>query len=232
MLSYFLAQSHRYLLPAAAATLVLGSTAMAQSATRSVPAQPGSTTRAPVAAGSTTRGTVVSSPLGLQGYCPVCTVEMKKWVRGNPAIQASYDGKTYYFPGEKQKQMFLASPEKYVPAVGGDCAVCLTEMGQRMAGSLRHAVLDQNRLFLFPSKEMRAKFMANPSQYNKADLAFGGNCAVCRVEMKQEMPGNPDISLTLGGLKYLFPSDEQRQMFISNPGKYTVKATAIPAAGR
>ena len=74
--------------------------------------------------------------------------------------------------------------------------------------------------------------MADPSKYNKADLAFAGNCAVCRVEMNQEMAGNPDISVTLGGLKYLFPSDEQRKMFISNPGKYTVKPTAMPAIGQ
>ena len=224
MSSYFLGQSHRILLVAAAASLGLGSTTMAQSGTRSAPPQPASSTRTSSTAGSSTRS-VTTSQLGLQGYCPVCAVERKQWVRGNAAIQANYDGKTYYFPEEKQRQMFLANPEKYLPALGGDCAVCLTEMGQRMSGSLRHAVLDQNRLFLFPSEAMRAKFMAEPSKFNKADLAFAGNCAVCRVEMNQEMPGNPDISVTLGGLRYRFPSDEQRKMFIANPGKYTVKST-------
>ena len=64
------------------------------------------------------------SSLALGGYCPVCVIEMKKWVRGNPEHQVTYAGKTYRFPGEKQKQTFLANPTKYVPALGGDCTVC------------------------------------------------------------------------------------------------------------
>ncbi len=32
--------------------------------------------------------------LGLDGYCPVCIVDGKKWVRGNPEFQTTYDGVT------------------------------------------------------------------------------------------------------------------------------------------
>ena len=57
----------------------------------------------------------------LDGYCPVCITKIKKWVRGDPQHQAAHNGKTYWFPGEKQKRMFLADPAKYIPALDGDC---------------------------------------------------------------------------------------------------------------
>ena len=169
--------------------------------------------------GSTTRpaGAVV----GLQGYCPVCIIKMKKWVKGNPNIQATYDGKTYYFPGEEQKQMFLASPTQFAPALGGDCAVCLTNMKQRMPGSVFHSALNNGRLYLFPSDKQKQMFVSDPGKYNHADVAMNGNCVVCRVEMNKDVPGDPAISLLHGGMKYQFASDEQRNMFNANPAKYT-----------
>jgi YHS domain-containing protein len=205
---HFLPQ--RILLLAVAATFCVASTAFAQSTTRTV------------RQGSTAPRTVATK-VALQGYCPVCVIKMKKWVRGNSSIQATYDGKTYYFPGEEQKQMFMADPAAYVPALGGDCSVCLTDMGQRMQGSVHFAALSGDRLYLFPNEEIKQKFRADPAKYINADLAMGGNCAVCRVEMNKNVAGNPNVSHTFGGFRYLFPSDDQRKMFIANPTKYAVK---------
>lgn len=167
----------------------------------------------------------------LQGYCPVCVIEMKKWMRGNPSIQAQYDGKTYFFPGEDQRQKFLANPAKYAPALGGDCAVCLVNMNKKMPGSVQHTALHNNRLFMFPNAEIKQKFMADPDKYADADLALGGHCAVCKVEMKQAVPGKSDFSTVHGGMRYQFPSDKQRSMFIANPAKYSVAPTAMGAGG-
>ena len=211
---------------------VLGSvqsTATAQSGTRSaVPmrssnAVPTRSTRAVPT--QVTR----STPVALQGYCPVCVIEMKKWVRGNSSIQAKHDGKIYYFPGEEQRQMFLKNPAKYTPALGGDCAVCLTDMKKKMPGSIQFTALHANRLFLFPNADIKQKFMESPGKYANADLALGGNCAVCRVEMKQEVAGKAEFSTTYAGMRYLFPSDEQRGMFLANPGKYAVGKPAVSA---
>ena len=44
--------------------------------------------------------------VAMEGYCPVCIKDMKKWVKGNAAINALYQGHTYYFPGDEQKKMF------------------------------------------------------------------------------------------------------------------------------
>ena len=197
------------------------STASAQSATRSaVPMR--SSSAAPL-------GVTASAPVGLQGYCPVCVIEMKKWIRGNSSIRAQHDGKTYFFPGEEQRQMFLANPAKYTPALRGDCAVCLTDMKKKMPGSVHFSALHENRLFLFPNAEIKQKFMASPAKYANADLALNGNCPVCRVEMKQEIAGKPEFATTYGGMRYLFPSAKQRSMFVANPGKYAVRQAGVAA---
>jgi YHS domain-containing protein len=151
---------------------------------------------------------------------------MKKWVKGNPNIQATYDGKTYYFPGSEQKEMFLVDPAKYVPALGGDCTVCLANMRKRVPGTVRHAALANGRLFLFPGGEQKQEFFANQAKYADIDLALGGKCAVCRVEINKDVPGNPEIAEYHQGFRYLFPSEKQREMFRANPAKYAVKHAA------
>ncbi|MCI0493261.1 MAG: hypothetical protein L0Z07_10020, partial [Planctomycetes bacterium] len=112
-------------------------------------------------------------------------------------------------------------------ALGGDCTVCFANMGKRVAGSVRHAALHEHRLFLFPSAEQKKEFQAHPDKYVDVDLALDGNCAVCQVEMHKDVPGKPEIAAIHQGLRYLFPSEKQRDMFLANPAKYAAK----PAEG-
>lgn len=161
-----------------------------------------------------------SAEIGLDGYCPVCIVEMKKWEQGDPRFSTVYDGKTYYFPGAKQKALFDANPEKYAPAAGGDCVVCRAEMGARMPGKVEFAALQAGRLFLFPSQKEKDIFLANPGKYAQADLAYDGNCAVCKVNYDHDNPGSTDFATYYQGKRYLFPNDDLRQAFLANPMKY------------
>ena len=195
-----------------AASALLATTprhARAQSGTRSQPMQ-----SAPRAA------------VGLEGYCPVCVTEMKKWVRGKSQFSAVYDGKTYLFHGEKQQQMFQADPAKYVPALGGDCTVCFAKMGKRMPGNIRHSARLNQRLFLFPGDAQKQEFLAHPRTYADVDLALEGKCAVCLAEMGKEVPGKPEVTAVYRGLRYQFPSPKERSMFLANPAKYAVRGMA------
>jgi YHS domain-containing protein len=157
---------------------------------------------------------------GMEGYCPVCLKDMKKWVRGNPAYQAVYDGHVYSFMSDAQKNAFLADPLRYVPVLGGDCVTCLAKMSQRMPGNIRHAAYHRGRLYLFAGKDQKQMFLKDAAMYANVDLALDGNCPVCQVEMQKNVPGNAEISTTLNGKRYLFPSAEQQKMFLSNPKKY------------
>ncbi len=167
-----------------------------------------------------------SSDLALEGNCPVCISAMNKWVPGKVEFQTTHDGKTYYFPSEKQKEMFLADPAKYVPALGGDCTVCLAKMGKRVPGNIRHAAFHQQRLFLFPNEDQKKEFQSHPDQYANVDLALDGKCAVCQIEFNKDVPGKPEIAAVHHGLRYLFPAAKQREMFLANPDKYAVKPAA------
>lgn len=110
---------------------------------------------------------------------------MNKWVKGPPSIQEAFDGHTYYFADQEGKRRFSADPAKYAPVLGGDCVVSLVKTGKRVPGNIRQASLHDGRLFLFANEQGRQMFAADPRSFANADLAFGGQCAVCRGPFKQ-----------------------------------------------
>ena len=109
----------------------------------------------------------------LGGNCPVCLVEMGKFVPGSNKHTVSFDRQVYYFPSDEQKRMFAANPAKYAPALGGDCVVCRVNMGVRMPGKAEFAVIHDKRAFLFPSTKERDVFKADPKKYEAADVGMG-----------------------------------------------------------
>ena len=208
--------------------VVISIPAYAQSGSRSYPPS-GSARRAPTTAGSGRR-VQAKGPLALEGYCPVSLKTMKKWVKGSPSIQSVFDGHTYYFANQQGKQMFDGQPATYVPVLGGDCAVSYVKMGKRVPGNIRHAALNGGRLFLFANAEGKQMFLADSRAYIDADLAYEGNCVVCSVNMRQTMPGKPELTVLHKGLRYLFPSPAQRNEFLANSEKYEVASNAAPAS--
>lgn len=160
-------------------------------------------------------------PVALDGTCAVCLMKMGKLVEGKTEYSSQYDGKTYLFPSEEQKKMFDAEPPAFVPALGGDCVVCLADMGKRVQGSSKFSVVHDGRLFLFPGKEQLAAFEKDPHRYTEADLALDGACPVCLVRMNEVVRGDPKFVVVHDGLRYLFPGDEQKRMFEANPRDFT-----------
>ena len=172
--------------------------------------------------------------IGLEGFCPVCIVNMKKWVPGSEEHQATYDGVTYRFPSEKVKETFLADPAKFVPALGGDCTVCLVKGGKRMAGNIRHGSFFRGRLYLFAGDKERELFRKDPGAYADVDLALDGHCAVCLANGGEKVPGKPEFTAIHKGMRYRFPSDKERRAFLASPDKYAVQPadeTSVADAG-
>ncbi|MGB9689013.1 hypothetical protein [Thermogutta sp.] len=194
----------------------------AQSGNRNYPPAGSATKAIEPSSGSTSR----MAPLALEGYCPVSLHTVYKWVKGDPSIRTVFDGHTYYFANEQGKQMFLAAPEKYVPALGGDCVVSLVKTGKRVPGNIRYAVFHDGRLFLCANADAKSTFLADPSGYVDADLAYGGYCVVCRVGMQQMVRGRPEFMVIHKGLRYLFASAAQRDEFLANPSKYEAIGTS------
>jgi YHS domain-containing protein len=160
-------------------------------------------------------------PLALEGKCAVCLGAKNELVDGKPEFTSDYDAKTYRFPSAEQKRMFDADPARFVPALGGDCTVCLVEMGKRVPGKAEHALVHEDRLYLFPGQEQLDMFKQDPDKYKDADLALGGACPVCLVKLDEVVEGLPQLAVVHDGLRYLFPGEEQKRMFLRDPAAYT-----------
>lgn len=166
--------------------------------------------------------TVAERP-AMDGYCPVCIIEMGKWEMGRPEHEAVYDGKSYRFPTAEVMAKFQQNPVKYVPALGGDCTVCFAKGEKRVPGSLMHAATYEGRMYLFPSDQEKQMFRQAPQKFANVDLAMNGDCAVCQVMAGKQVAGRPEFAEHHNGMRYLFPSAKEQQMFRDNPTKFLTK---------
>jgi YHS domain-containing protein len=104
-------------------------------------------------------------PPVLDGYCPVQLRDHERWVRGDPRYKVTYRGQTLLLSGAAERQRFLASPERYAPASGGNDPVLEMEQGRHVPGKPEHSAVYNQRLHLFASAATLAKFRDNPQRY-------------------------------------------------------------------
>lgn len=160
-----------------------------------------------------------SQKVGMEGYCPVTILDNGKWVKGDPAIKSTYDNRTYHFANAEAKKKFDKFPPKYVPALGGDCIICLVNVGKRIPGSVFYSVKHKGRLYLFPQEQTKRAFKENPEKYENADLALGGKCPVCKAGGADEQ-GKPEFTVIVNDMRYQMVSKEVMDEFKRNPKKY------------
>lgn len=136
----------------------VGTTATAQ---QPLSKSPSSTTTA------ATSPPVVPRPAapGLNGYCPVTLADKRAWVAGQSKWGVTHRGRTYLFAGPAEQQAFLASPDRYAPALAGDDPVVAIDAGRQVPGDLRLGLTYQSRLYLFSSRETLDAFVTAPEQY-------------------------------------------------------------------
>jgi YHS domain-containing protein len=158
------------------------------------------------------------------GFCPVSIQgdgqDLGVWVEGNESFQVIYDGKLYLFAGAREKSWFLAAPERYVPALGGECVVCHRDLDQEVHGSIFHAAIYRGRLFLFANAEQKQAFKQDPAVYDLVDLALAGKCVVSQREESRQVDGDENYCARYHNRRYLFASPEYRQKFIATPERY------------
>jgi protein disulfide-isomerase len=101
----------------------------------------------------------------LDGYCPVTLVEQEKWVKGDVKWGAHHRGRTYLFAGPEQQKRFMASFDKYAPALSGFDAVKYVEQGVLVDGKRAHGVFYKNQIFLFADETALRQFWTAPERY-------------------------------------------------------------------
>src|ERR1043166_4304990 len=86
--------------------------------------------------------------VAVQGYDPVSYFTGDRPFKGQKEVATEYGGVIYRFSSEKNKQLFVASPEKSLPAYGGWCATAMAE-GEKVQVEPTNFKITNGRLFLF-----------------------------------------------------------------------------------
>jgi len=170
----------------------------------------------------------VRLPVTVAGFCIVTLRERQEWLQGSEANQLVFDGQLYWFASQRERAMFAATPQRYVPALGGSCVVTFADEGVRVQSSPQYGLLHDQRLFFFRGLTEQQTFQANPDHYAKIDLANEGNCLVSRIDAQRNLPGLPGTTVIVDGLRYQFAGVHQQRKFLVNMRAYGVEIPLPP----
>lgn len=159
-------------------------------------------------------------PVAFGGYCVVSLRDQQQWQPGVEALSVVFDGLRYQFPTARERDIFAAAPQTYVPMLRGDCPVAFAETGKRVRGQLECGMLRGSRLIFFGNEDDRQYFQKDPARFTNVDLADGGRCVVTRRNAGKEVAGIPETMAVYGGLRYFFASAHERLLFLKDPARY------------
>lgn len=77
--------------------------------------------------------------------------------KGNPAIVHTFEGVTYHFANENNRELFQADPKKYEPTYGGWCARAMV-VGQRIGVDPKYYTLSGRRAHYFVNSRAKRFF--------------------------------------------------------------------------
>lgn len=91
----------------------------------------------------------------IRGYDTVAYHTEGAAIRGLPEHAARYDGVDWHFATAANRDMFLASPARYLPAYGGYCAYAMGAKDKRVKVDPEMFTIVAGRLFLNYSDSVR-----------------------------------------------------------------------------
>ncbi len=100
---------------------------------------------------------VTKSTPGISGYDPVAYFTDGKPMRGSGYHVTEFDGVTYAFVSEENKERFEANPGKYVPAYGGWCAYGVA-VGKKFVADPQVWKIVKGTLYLNLDRDIQSKW--------------------------------------------------------------------------
>lgn len=97
---------------------------------------------------------VSSKNVAIEGYDVVGYFNQNLALRGSKEHAVKYNGATYFFASEENRQAFQADPEKYLPQYGGWCAFAIAAKKMKVAPDPKTFKLVDGKLYLFYNGEM------------------------------------------------------------------------------
>lgn len=104
---------------------------------------------------------------GAGGYDVVAYQSENAAIAGLEAITAEFEGVTYRFASEANRNQFKADPAKYVPAYGGYCAYAVSQGYTAKIDPEAFTIVD-GKLYLNYSKSVQSKWQKDTSGYISA----------------------------------------------------------------
>ncbi len=80
--------------------------------------------------------------VALEGYDPISYFTDRKPAKGDPKIEATYNGALYHLVSQEHREIFEKSPSQYAPAYGGYCGYAASVGKVRPADPLLWSVVD------------------------------------------------------------------------------------------
>ena len=90
--------------------------------------------------------------LAIEGYDPVAYFAQNKAVKGDKNFAIVYDGVTFHFASQQNKDLFRAKPASYEPQYGGWCAYAMGATGEKVEVDPETFKITNGKLFLFYNK--------------------------------------------------------------------------------
>ncbi len=91
----------------------------------------------------------LENKIAIQGYDPVAYFKQSKAIKGKKEIAAAYQGVTYYFASQSNKDAFTKNPTSYEPQFGGWCAYALGSSGDKVEIDPETFKIIDGKLYLF-----------------------------------------------------------------------------------
>lgn len=184
--------------------------------------------------------------LGLAGYSPVSYLQNKRAEPGSPRFSAEHEGVTYFFTSNRQRETFLADPERYLPAYGGYCAFGCSVDSKFIPDPTSFKVIGGRTHLFLNNDEVDAQELWNDANFTevkaKADDYWasqsesrayigGRNVPASGVGLEGYSPvsyftvgrpekGDPRFAVEHNGVTYHLASQEQVALFNENPDRY------------
>lgn len=90
--------------------------------------------------------------VAISGYDPVAYFTQGKAVEGSSKIVFQYQGITYQFASDANKELFKKSPSAYEPQYGGWCAYAMGNTGEKVEVDPGTFKIINGKLYLFYNK--------------------------------------------------------------------------------
>jgi YHS domain-containing protein len=107
--------------------------------------------------------------VALRGNDPVAYFTQGQPVKGVPQIQAQHQGVLFHFASQASREVFNASPDKYIPQYGGYCAFGMAN-GYKAATDPAAFTVTGGKLYLNYNRDVQKMWLADTAGFvKKAD---------------------------------------------------------------